>query len=338
MHTNNNCQIPNPHGIYDFLIGYWKTGIIKAAIELEIFSGIAVGENSVQKLALSRGVNERGLRVLLDSLCGLRLLNKERESYVLTPEADQFLVKGKKSYLGGAVKAFVNVEDWEVMGRIEDAVKKGGPLKKGEQNPLFWQEVARGLIPLGISVGQALCDNLDLRLGSRKGLRVLDIACGLGVYGFSVLQRDCTATVTDFDLESVLPVAEEVAREMGVSERVTFQPGNIESPDFQENAFDLAIISHILQGYGPASIQAILGRIYRALAPGGRLVIHEFVPDEQRAEKSLPLLFAVYMLVVTPEGGTYTFSEFTQWLTDAGFKEITVHDLPTQTSLIIANK
>jgi len=116
------------------------------------------------------------------------------------------------------------------------------------------------------------------------------------------------------------------------------QPGNLESASFQKSAFDLAIISHILQGYGPAAIQAILGRIYEALVPGGRLVIHEFVPDEQRAEKSLPLLFAVYMFVVTRQGGTYTFSEFTQWLTNVGFKKVTLHDLPTQTSLILAHK
>ena len=136
----------------------------------------------------------------------------------------------------------------------------------------------------------------------------------------------------------MLTLTEEVAHEMGVADRVAFQSGNIEEPNFRKNAFDLAIISHILQGYDPTLIETILGKIYEALVPGGKLVIHEFVPDEERSSKNLPLLFAVYMFVVTPGGGTYTFSEFSQWLTTAGFRDVTLYDLPTQTSIIVARK
>ena len=191
--TNNNPSAPSPDGINDLFIGYWKTGVIKAAIELDVFSGIAGGENSVQKLAVSRSIKERGLRALLDSLCGLRLLNKAKGVYVLTPEAAHFLVKGKPSYLGGAVKAFAASDDWEVMGRIEEAIQSAGPLIKDEREPLFWQEVARGLMPLALGVGQFICDTLNIKPGCQEGLKVLDIACGSGAYGFSVLQRDSAA-------------------------------------------------------------------------------------------------------------------------------------------------
>jgi len=178
----------------------------------------------------------------------------------------------------------------------------------------------------------------EIKPDSREGFRVLDIACGSGVYGFSILQRDPTATATDYDLEDVLNVSANVARYMGVEDRVIFQPGNIENPDFGESVFDLVIISHILQGYDPSMIQVIIGEIYRALVPGGRVVIHEFVPDEQRVSKCLPLLFAAYMFAVTPGGGTYTFSESSQWLTAVGFRSPKIHDLPTQTSIIVAHK
>ena len=64
--SDGNCSAPGPQRIYDLLVGYWKTGIVKAAIELDVFSSIADGENSIRKLASSRGVEERGLRVLLE--------------------------------------------------------------------------------------------------------------------------------------------------------------------------------------------------------------------------------------------------------------------------------
>jgi C-methyltransferase len=337
MPTGDDHFESNPNEIYDLLIGHWKTGVIKAAITLDVFSRIAAGENTVEALALACSVKERGIRVLLDSLCGLGLLNKETGVYVLSRAADQFLVKGKTSYIGSAAMAFANMDDWEAMGRIDEAIMKGGPLKE-EPDPQFWADVAMGLVPLGAYAGQLMCDILDIRPDTREGFRVLDIACGSGVYGFSILQRDHAATVTDYDLEDVLGVSAEVARDMGVGDRVIFNPGNIENPDFGENAFDLVIISHILQGYDPAMIEVIIGEIYRALVPGGRVVIHEFVPDEERVSKCLPLLFAAYMFAVTPGGGTYTFSEFSQWLTAVGFRSTKIHDLPTQTSIIVAQK
>jgi C-methyltransferase len=338
MHRDDDNPEPTPQEIYDLLIGYWKTGILKAAIELDVFSGISAGENTAEILASSRGVGKRGMRVLLDGLCGLRLLSKEKGNYVLPPVAEQFLVKGKPSYLGGAAKAYAPMDDWGVMGRIEEAIQKGGALQDGERDPRFWEEVAEGLVPLGLAAGEMMCDILEIKPDSQAGHRVLDIACGSGVYGYAVLQRDRAATVTDFDLEDVLQVAEKVATEMGVVDRVTFHSGNIESPDFGESAFDMAIISHYLQAYNPEMIRAILGKIYQALVPGGRVVIHEFVPDEERASKSLPLLFAVYLFMVTAGGGTYTFSEFSQWLSGAGFRKVTMYDLPSQTSIIVAYK
>lgn len=53
-------------------------------------------------------------------------------------------------------------------------------------------------------------------------------------------------------------------------------------------------------------------RLHRALKPSGRLVIAEMLPDEERQEATMPLLFAVNMLVNTDEGDTFTFSEYRQ--------------------------
>lgn len=329
----------DPSYIYDLLIGYWKSGILKAAIELDVFSRIATGANTVEQLARECGVKERGMQVLLDSLCGLRLLGKGPDRYRLHPLAQHVLVKGAPSYIGGAIQAFVLSEDWDVMGRIGQAIREGRPLvKQGAREPNSWENIAMGLFPLGMQVGQIMCDMLGIKPGTATGRRVLDIACGSGAYGYSILQRDRTATVTDFDLENVLTVAAAVARDLGVADRVVYQPGNIENPYFEKNAFDIAIISHILQGYDPPGIQMILNHIGEALRPGGMLVIHEFVPDEERSEKSLSLLFAMFMFVVTPGGGTYTFSEYSEWLAAAGFEHPMLKDLPTQTSLIMAQK
>ena len=48
-------------------------------------------------------------------------------------------------------------------------------------------------------------------------------------------------------------------------------------------------------------------------------------------------LFAVNMLVLTSGGGTYTFAEYENWLSEAGFEEIELAPVPRRgTHLIFA--
>lgn len=125
---------------------------------------------------------------------------------------------------------------------------------------------------------------------------------------------------------------------MGVADRVTYKPGDILSIDYGEEKFDIAIASHILQAFDPENNKIILGKICKALKPGGTLVVNDFVLDEERSRPRRALLFAVYMLIVTSGGDTYTFSEFESWLKDTGFENVASHRVPGGTTLIVATK
>jgi len=336
MSPNNSEN--NPGEIYDILIGYWKTGILKAAIELNLFTEIASGRNTSDKLASYLGVKEKGIRILLDALCGLKLLGKKKETYILSPLAEKFLVNTKASYIGDTAKSFVPREDWNIFVMIGEAIKRGGPLKEGPRATKFWEDVVVGLIPLGGPVAKSICNLLKINEGKRKEWKVLDLACGSGIYGYTILQQAPLATVTDLDLENVLKFAKKVAEDMGVADRVTYQAGDIVTSDYGDNKFNIAILSNILQAFDPDTIKIILSKVYRALAQEGILVIHEFVPDEERCSKDFSLLFAVYMFLATPGGGTYTFSEFSRWLKAVGFSRSILHHLPGPTSLIMGYK
>ena len=52
----------------------------------------------------------------------------------------------------------------------------------------------------------------------------------------------------------------------------------------------------------PPTIGRLLGKVHTALAPGGRIVIVEFVPNEDRVSPPMPAAFVMNMLVNT-EGG-----------------------------------
>jgi hypothetical protein len=82
-----------------------------------------------------------------------------------------------------------------------------------------------------------------------------------------------------------------------------------------------------------------LKKVHAALAPKGRVVIVEFVPNEDRVSPPVPALFALNMLANTSAGDVYTVSEHRVMLREAGFLDCQIQQLPpTPHTAIIASK
>jgi SAM-dependent methyltransferase len=128
-----------------------------------------------------------------------------------------------------------------------------------------------------------------------------------------------------------------VTERFGVAERYEFLAGNIETMSF-DNDYDVAVLGHILHSLGEKKSRDLLGKVCAALAPGGTIAIAEFIANEDRSGPPMSMLFAVNMLVNTEEGDTFTVPEISDWLTQAGFENPRVLEVPSPSPLILANK
>jgi SAM-dependent methyltransferase len=108
--------------------------------------------------------------------------------------------------------------------------------------------------------------------------------------------------------------------------------------DFEEGTCDLAILGQICHSEGAEHSQDLFRKLHRALRPGGKLLIADMVPDEGRSSAAFPLFFALNMLVHTAQGDTFTLSEYTKWLTDAGFRSVSTLEAPGPSPLIVAER
>jgi SAM-dependent methyltransferase len=120
----------------------------------------------------------------------------------------------------------------------------------------------------------------------------------------------------------VLPIARGHIREAGLEGRVAVREGDLRAGDLGQG-YDLVLVSAICHMLDEAENQDLLRRCARALNPGGRVAIREFILDPDRAGPPRAALFALNMLVGTPRGNTYTEAEYRSWLGQAGFREIT---------------
>jgi 3-hydroxy-5-methyl-1-naphthoate 3-O-methyltransferase len=81
----------------------------------------------------------------------------------------------------------------------------------------------------------------------------------------------------------------------------------------------------------------LIARAHRALKQGGRLVIGDLLPNEERTGPPFPVMFAINMFLHC-DGDTYTFAEYRAWLREAGFGDVSAYDTKRSHSPVIIAK
>src|SRR5581483_8548711 len=95
-------QQPTPVRIFQMLNAFQQTEALRAAIDLDVFTQLSDGPLDVNAVAKRIGAAPKGARVLCDYLAIAGLLNKDKDQYSLTAEAQMFLSKKSPPYIGPA--------------------------------------------------------------------------------------------------------------------------------------------------------------------------------------------------------------------------------------------
>jgi ubiquinone/menaquinone biosynthesis C-methylase UbiE len=331
----------SPRPLMRMLGDFANSQILDASIEYDFFTLIHKGFQTADEVAREAGTNPRATRIVLDSLIASALIEKKDGRYTLLPVSETFLVRGKPAYIGDF--RHVALALWNGMAHLKESLKTGKPLSRMDTgNELaVWEKLVVGIIPIAEPVAKALCD--ILRIGTdRKGLRVLDIAGGSSIFGMTILARDPSAQVTQLDWPNVNAVAKKLNRERGLEGKIRFIDGEHRSAVLENHYYDLVLASNFCRFESPKGNQELFRKAYDALKPGGKFVVNDFLPNEERTGPTFALRFSVYTLTHTPEGECWALSQYSDWLKTAGFNSIQTHsDIPKTlpgTTLIVAQK
>ena len=327
-----------PDRIMEIGWAYIPQRALTAAVDLALFTHLANGAQTAAEVAVAAGATERGVRMILDALASLQLLTKEDGRYYLTPETETYLVQGKEKYQGTIIQ-HTNML-WNSFGRLTDVVRTGQPqfaVDEEGAGPDFFAELVSQIFSMSYPGARVAAQALGV--GERwSGLCVLDIGAGSAAWSLAMLERDPSARAVAMDWPHVLEVTRQFVDRFGFADRYEYLAGNLREVDFGEARFDLAILGHICHSEGAENSQALFRRIARALRPGGRLLIADMVPDEERRGAVFPLMFAINMLVHTVSGDCFTLSEYTTWLREAGFSAVSTLPAPAPSPLSVAEK
>lgn len=314
--TSGKDTAPDPGEILGVSGAFWKSLALHAAVRLELFTAIGSKSLTGGEVAEEIAGDERGVTTLLNALAGMELLEKEEDRFRNTSPGALFLVKGSPRYVGYMIRHHANlVDSW---GRLDEAVRTGRPVRNRAAEP----DGSLEDFLLGMhnnSMGFAPRAAREIPLGGRR--KLLDLGGGPGTWAiqFALANPELRATV--FDLPSTRPYAEQTINRFDVSERVTFHPGDF-TADELPCCYDVAWLSHILHGEGPDTCREIVARAVAALEPGGLIMIHDFILEEDGATPPFPALFSLNMLTGTDGGRSYTKDELREMLAAAGVTEV----------------
>jgi ubiquinone/menaquinone biosynthesis C-methylase UbiE len=240
----------------------------------------------------------------------------------------------------GTIEGFICDEmHYKSFSMLPSAVRKGGSASQHGDNTKpqddVWVKFAKAMAPMTMPFAAFIAQLIGA--SEAKPMKVLDIAAGHGMYGITIAKQNPKAQIVAVDWPAVLAVATENAKKAGVSERYSTRPGSAFEGDLGEG-YDYALLTNIAHHFDPPAIEKLLRRVHAALKQGGKAVMLEFVPNEDRVTPATAAGFALVMLVNTDAGDAYTFSEYEKMFRNAGYSKSTFHPIPELPEQVIVSE
>jgi SAM-dependent methyltransferase len=318
--TTNEPQPVTPLPFIDALLGYQRTAAIKAAIELGVFDAIGAHGADLEAVCAKTNTSAHGARILCDYLTVLGFLEKAGTIWRQTSVTATFIDSRSPSSMASVIRFLAGPELLDMfLADPAGYIRRGGTDGPGHTAPEdpIWVTFARSMTPFTIAAAKATATYVAS--WPKAPRRVLDIAAGAGMFGICVAQAIPEALVVGVDWRDVVALAAENATLAGVGARYRTIAGDAFSADLGTD-YDLILLPNILHHFSHATCVTLLQRVRTGLAPNGRAVIVEFIPDEDRINPPVPASFAFIMVALTQHGDAFTASEYAAMARDAGLQ------------------
>jgi len=310
---------------------YWKTCTLHAGVKLDLFSQLSGKPLTASELSEKTGYDLRGITMLINALAAMELLEKKEGFYSNTEESDVFLSKQSDRYIGYMIMHHHHLMDsWS---HLDQAVTSGKPVRTRSS---FGDETVRESFLMGMfNSAMILAPRIVKTIDLADKKHILDLGGGPGTYAIHFCQENPGLQATVFDLPSTRPYAEKTIRQFKMSQRISFKDGDFIDDPLQ-GIYDVIWMSHILHGENPENCEKLIQKAASALVPGGLLLIHEFILNNEMDGPLFPALFSLNMLTGTPGGQSYSEIQLNKMMKKAGMrsvKKISV-DSPNESSVM----
>ena len=310
--------------LFDIVAGFVHSQALLALVELDVLHLLQAGPRSAENLAPKCKLAPDRMQLLLQSGASLGLLKRHRDGrFALS-------VRGA---------AFLTVPGLEAMVRHHPVLYRdlADPVAflRGETSPelaRFWPYVfgADGATDPAVTAlysglmadSQGLVAEDTLQMVDLSGVkRLLDIGGGTGAFLAVVSRKYPSLNMGLFDLPAVVEGAGARLARAGVSNPLTIHPGSFRDDPLPTGADAISLI-RVLYDHADATVIKLLAAVFRALPPGGLLIVSEPMSGGAVPDRATDSYFAFYTAAMQT-GRTRSGAEIAVLMAAAGFADIT---------------
>ena len=331
----------DPTEIYRLRDGLYAPDLLGAAVvHLDFFTWLADHPSDQATISRELQLVDRPLDVMLTLFAALGLVEQKAGVFLVTPLGREHLSTHSPRCLG---PYFAALKERPVCLDFVSVLKTGrtanwGSFKEEKEWARAMEEEAfangftAAMDTRGVFLGPALARTID----ASRLTRLLDVAGGSGVYACAMVARHAHLQAAVLEKPPVDQVARRIIESRGFSSRVEVVAGDILKEEFP-GGFDAHLISNVLHDWDVPVTVELIRRSYRALVPGGMLLIHDAHINE---DKTGPLPVAKYsaLLMHSTEGKCYSVAEIREYLGQAGFVGFRFQETAADRSVITATK
>lgn len=313
-------EAPSAASILDINFGFARARVLDTALELRIFTHIYSGIQTCSALASATNCNAASLQRLLDALVGLGLLQRKQELYSLTPEATTYLVEEQPCYLGSHLRSVM--EQWDTWGELTQTIQSGHKHLRQDwsstqgraSNPAMFAHVFPLSFPLAWQVA-------GLFERHHQG-RVLDMFAGSGAWSIAMALRHPKVNVVARDEPPLLEHVRTLVQQFDLAQRIKLCPSAEDAQELVPESFSTIIVSHACRFLGMQKSQELFKQCYQLLEPGGKLLVMDLIPDDERTGPPAALVIQLSLFLNSQAGDVFTAAQFHSWLQAAGFEDV----------------
>jgi 2-hydroxy-4-(methylsulfanyl)butanoate S-methyltransferase len=298
--------------------GFMASQALFVALELDIFGHLAGGPQDLEALVGATGITAPRLVALLSACVGLGLLAKDGDRYANAPASATYLVRHAPMYFGDYFRFQIARQIYPTLGHLDVAlagerVDFYAKIQSAEEARRF--SIAQHSGSLGPAhVVAGLVDLAECRT-------LLDVGGGSGAFSIALCRRHPTLRATILDFASVRPTAEEMVGQAGLGDRIRFVEGNALATPWPKDQ-DAILMSYLLSAVAASRVGELLTRARASLRPGGSLMLHDFMLDDDRTGPPVAALWLLNAVTIDPDVASLTPAWLTEQVLAAGFPHV----------------
>jgi SAM-dependent methyltransferase len=319
-----------------------------SALELKIFDAIAgAGEAgmTIDEIKKSCGIDAPRTQTLITALTAIKCLRRTADGkYTLSPNTAQYMVTGSRHFYGDYLQYQIGRQFYHTMGSLPDVMKSGEAPSYASwfSDPSVAQTYTKAQHNGSVATAKYLVKR-KLQLGGISDM--LDVGGGSGAFSYVFVGATPGLKSTVLELPEVCRTGNNIKKDQDpdVRERVNFVELDATSPDWpvSDTSFDVVLMSYISGSVPEPVIQGLYSNAYKALRPGGRLLVHDFMVDDSLAGPALGALWGLQHVTVNAGGLGLCPKEIGDRMATAGFdasKTESMEMIHGMTKLVVAYK